>query len=441
MSNATVQRQYDTLILGDGADGFFDMNPKKLQLNNNLLVIGGTGTGKTKSIVETNLLHSHHKSMVVLLTKKRLMNLYGPLLKKRGYDVKFLDLVHPEKSDYGYDPVLHVKDDSDLMALGRSIMSCTKTVSTREPYWENSACSLFCAIVEMAKIKYERKPRMREVLHLLYHIDEPEISLMCGSNRSEDEEWYEEYDEKITLDDEFELLKYTEPRMYANWRQYNNNAAVTKNCIRSVLLTAVNTLMTKGICKLMNKERQLDFPSLAKRKTVLFILTSPVNPALHPFANLIFGSLFKELFEYAESLSDGTLPVPLMAVCDDFATGGTIPDFQHHISIFREKGISVMMLIQSLSQLTAMYGDNGAQTICDNTDCMVYLGGNDLYTAEQIARRINKPVYEVLTMPLGSEYVFARGQKPLELQRYKIFEDQLYQQEMGVKEEMVSAID
>lgn len=438
MSDATVQRQYDFLILGDGVDGLFDMNPEAVQLNNNVLVIGGTGAGKTKSVVETNLLHSHHKSMVVLLTKKRLMNLYGPLLKKRGYDVKILDLVHPEESDYGYDPVLHVKDDSDLMALGRSIMSCTKTVSAREPYWENSACSLFCAIVEIAKIKYERKPRMREVLHLLYHIDEPEISLMCGSNRSEDEEWYEEYDEKVTLADEFELLKYTEPRMYSNWRQYNNNAAVTKNCIRSVLLTAVNTLMTKGICQLMNKERQLDFPSLAKRKTVLFILTSPVNPALHPFANLIFGSLFKELFEYAESLPDGVLPVPLMAICDDFATGGTIPDFQHHISIFREKGINVMMLIQSLSQLSSMYGENGSQTICDNTDSMVYLGGNDLYTAEQIARRINKPVHEVLTLPVGTEYLFVRGQKPLELQRYQIFDDSIYVREVEqMKENML----
>ena len=95
----------------------------------------------------------------------------------------------------------------------------------------------------------------------------------------------------------------------------------------------------------MDKDRQIDFPSLVKRKTVLFVLTSPVNPALHPFANLIFGSLFKELFEYAESLPDGRLPIPLMAICDDFATGGTIPDFQHHISIFREKGISVMILI------------------------------------------------------------------------------------------------
>ena len=435
MNQNTSLTQYDFLILGDGADGFFDMNPEISQNNNNVLVIGGTGAGKTKSVVETNLLYSHHKSMVVLLTKKRLMNLYGPLLKKRGYDVKVLDLVHPEKSEYGYDPVLHVKDDSDLMALGRSIMSCTKTMSAKEPYWENSACSLFSAIVEIAKIKYERKPRMREVLHLLYHIDEPEISMSCGSYRSEDEEWYEDYDEKITLADEFELLKYTEPRMYSDWRQYNNNADVTKNCIRSVLLTAVNTLMTKGICHLMNKERQLDLPSLVKRKTVLFILTSPVNPALHPFANLIFGSLFKELFEYAESLPGGTLPVPLMAICDDFATGGRIPDFQHHISIFREKGVCVMMLIQSLSQLSSMYGENGAQTICDNTDCIVYLGGNDLYTAEQIARRINKPVHEVLTLPVGSEYLFVRGQKPLELQRYRIFDDSIYVREIEQMQE------
>ena len=225
------------------------------------------------------------------------------------------------------------------------------------------------------------------------------------------------------------MLKNAESRMYSDWRQYYHNADVTKACIRSVLLTAVNTLMTKGICLLMDKERQIDFPSLAKRKSVLFILTSPVNPALHPFANLIFGSLFKELFEYAESLPDGRLPVPLMAICDDFATGGTIPDFQHHISVFREKGVSVMMLIQSLSQLTSMYGENGAQTICDNTDSIVYLGGNDLFTAEQIARRINKPVHEVLSLPVGSEYLFMRGQKPLELQRYKIFDDPLYRNE------------
>ena len=124
-----------------------------------------------------------------------------------------------------------------------------------------------------------------------------------------------------------------------------------------------------------------------------------MNPALHPFANLMLGTLFKELFEYAESLPGGRVPIPLTAICDDFATGGQIPKFQQHISIFREKGISVMMLVQSLAQLESMYGPAASVTIQDNTDNIVYMGGNNLDTAEQMARRINKPMDEVLALP------------------------------------------
>jgi type IV secretory pathway TraG/TraD family ATPase VirD4 len=230
--------------------------------------------------------------------------------------------------------------------------------------------------------------------------------------------------------EDFEALREEDPKMYSDWCQYKENASNTAACIRGVLLTAINTLMTDGICNMMAKEQQLDFCSLVRQKTVLFIVTSPVNPALHPFANLVFGSMFKELFEYAEELPNGRLPIPLSAICDDFATGGQIPNFQHHISIFREKGIAVMMLVQSLSQLAAMYGNNGAITIRDNTDNIVYMGGNDLETADQIARRINKPVDEVLSLPIGQEYLFRRGQKPLQLQRYQIYDDPLYRQEI-----------
>ena len=91
---------------------------------------------------------------------------------------------------------------------------------------------------------------------------------------------------------------------------------------------------------------------------------------------------------------------------------------------------TVMMLVQSLSQLAAMYGNNGAVTIRDNTDNIVYLGGNDLETADQIARRINKPVDEVLALPIGQEYLFRRGQKPLQMKRYQIYDDPLYRQEI-----------
>ena len=101
------EKEYDSLILGDGPKGTYSMDPKVSQVNNNVLVIAGTGGGKTKSVVEANLLHAFHQSMVVLLTKRRLLDQYGPLLKSRGYDVKVLDLVHPAQSDVGYDPMLH----------------------------------------------------------------------------------------------------------------------------------------------------------------------------------------------------------------------------------------------------------------------------------------------------------------------------------------------
>lgn len=360
----------------------------------------------------------------MLLTKRRLLDQYRVHLKKRGYRIKVLNLVNPDESAQGFDPMLHIKDDSDLALLGKSLMECTGDTSEKDRYWQNSAASLFCAIAKLAIHKYGKAARMKHVLYLLRYID-----VNCSEYYDEDEDCMVQVSDCCPKED-FEALREKDPKMYSDWCQYKENAPNAAASIRGVLLTAINTMMTDGICNLMAKEQQLDFHSLVRRKTVLFIVTSPVNPALHPFANLVFGSLFKELFEYAEELPGGRLPIPLTAICDDFATGGQIPNFQHHISIFREKGIAVMMLVQSLSQLAAMYGSYGAVTIRDNTDNIVYLGGNDLDTADQIARRINKPVDEVLALPIGQEYLFRRGQKPIQLQRYQIYDDPLYQQEI-----------
>ena len=421
---APGEPQYDSLILGDGPAGIYSMDPQESPVNNNVMVIAGTGGGKTKSVVEANLLHAQHQSMVVLLTKRRLLDQYRVHLKKRGYRIKVLNLVNPDESAQGFDPMLHIKDDSDLALLGKSLMECTGDTSEKDRYWQNSAASLFCAIAKLAIHKYGKAARMKHVLYLLRYID-----VNCSEYYDEDEDCMVQVSDCCPKED-FEALREKDPKMYSDWCQYKENAPNAAASIRGVLLTAINTMMTDGICNLMAKEQQLDFRSLVERKTVLFIVTSPVNPALHPFANLVFGSMFKELFEYAEELPGGRLPIPLTAICDDFATGGQIPNFQHHISIFREKGIAVMMLVQSLSQLAAMYGSYGAVTIRDNTDNIVYLGGNDLDTADQIARRINKPVDEVLALPIGQEYLFRRGQKPIQMQRYQIYDDPLYQQEI-----------
>ena len=424
--------EYDSLILGDGPRGTYTMDPAVSQVNNNVLVIAGTGGGKTKSVVEANLLHAFHQSMAVLLTKRRLIDQYAPLLKSRGYDVKVLDLVHPEHSDVGYDPMLHLRDESDIIGLAKALVLSSGCTSAKEPYWETSAADLFAAFVKLARRLYEGSVRMDDVLDRIQKIDYPPYK----DDDDDDGIVYHPEDDDIDMYElrglppvsQFFALQHYEPQMFMNWYQFYRNADNTKACIRSLLVSAVNSVLTKSIRQIMAMPNQLAFKDLVNRKTVLFILTSPVNPALHPFANLVLGSMFKELFEYAESLPGGRVPIPLMAICDDFATGGQIPNFQQHISIFREKGIAAMMLVQSLAQLESMYGPAASITIQDNTDNIIYMGGNNLDTAEQMARRINKPTDEVLALPRGQIYLFRSGQKALQLQRYRIFDDPLYRQ-------------
>ena len=424
-ATATAPRvsRYDKLYLGQGPKGVYSMDPTESQVNNNVLVISGTGGGKTVSVVEPNLLHAHNQSLVVLLTKRRLMDNYIPVFRKRGYDVKVLDLVNPDRSNVGYDPLLHVKDDTDIRDMAKHLIAAGGCTSAKEPYWETSGASLLRAFVKLARHKFGKQATMNQMLELFRYI-----------NVHEREEWDEDGTiirvNKFAPAEDFEYYREADPDMYLDWDQYENNAGTTSACIRGILQTALATLAGEDIHRLMDKKPQLQFRPLADRKSVLFILTSPVNTAHHPFANMVLGAMFKELFEYGESLPNLRLPNPVTVICDDFATGGKIPNFHQHISIFREKGIAVMMLVQSISQLESMYGAEEAKTIRDNSDSIVYLGGNDLQTAKEIGERINLPKDIVLSLQIGQEYLFRRGQKPIQLQRYQIFSDPLYKQEI-----------
>ena len=142
---------------------------------------------------------------------------------------------------------------------------------------------------------------------------------------------------------------------------------------------------------------------------------------------MFYAQMFKQLFEYAESLPSGKLPIPVSVLADDFATGSRILNFPEYISIFREKQISVMLLLQSEAQLERMYGYEDAVTIIDNCDTYVYMGGMNLKTCRSISERLNMPLEDVLYMPLGQEVIFRRGQRPILTQRYNILQDKEYQ--------------
>ena len=158
--------------------------------------------------------------------------------------------------------------------------------------------------------------------------------------------------------------------------------------------------------------RKVDFEELSTNKTALFVISSPVNPSLNSFINMFYAHAFKQLFEFGEEQSDGMLPIPVHILADDFATGCPVPLFDQYISIFREKQISVTLLIQSESQLVSLYGIDAATTIINNCDSYVFMGSNDLVTAQNISIRSNRPVEDILHMKLGNQILFRRGAKP-----------------------------
>lgn len=409
----TAPTGHDPLILGHGQ--IYSGDCSQTQLNNNELIVGASGAGKSLSFVEPTLLNTSNSSLIITLSKRELVKKYTSFLEDRGYAVYDLNLANPERSDVSYDPLRLVKSYSDIKHLSNAVVMADpqKAKSNADPYWDKGGASLFSALTAMVMMTKSR-PTLADVLDLL---DELEIDDRGGVI-------------KTNLDDRFERIKRTDPNCFAvtNWRTFKQLPIKTASCIFSALNATVDDMFTPELRKMMRISRTLDFEKLAARKTVLFVTTSAVNPALHRFVNMFYAQAFKKLFEFAEEQPGGVLPIPVRVLCDDFAVGSKILNFPEQISIFRAKRISVMLLLQSESQLESMYGENDATTIINNCDTYVYLGGMDLKTCRSISARLNKPLEDVLYMPIGREFVFRRGQKPVICERYRTLEDPVYQQ-------------
>lgn len=223
---------------------------------------------------------------------------------------------------------------------------------------------------------------------------------------------------RTSLDGKFEYIASKDSTCFAvsYWKSFKNLPIKTAGCVFGTLNTTIDTIFSPELRKMM-----------ATKKTILFVTTSAVNPALHCFVNMFYAQAFKQLFEYAENRPDGVLPIPVHVLCDDFATGNRVLNFPQYISIFREKGISVMLLLQSESQLEQMHGTDNATTIINNCDSYIYLGGTDLRTAQNISLRLNAPLDEVLYMPIGQEVLFRQGQRSIVTRRYDIQKNDVYQ--------------
>ena len=434
---AEKMQKFDTFILGSDNKCRVNTNSIETQLNNNFMVVGGSGAGKTTSIAYPMLLHARHSNFVGVFTKIGKLEKIMKYMKRKGYKVRMINFQQPEESEYGYDPLEYCRTKSDIQALAHAIVNAGEEgrISMHsDKYWEDSAISLLYVIMNHIKTGHfeEHGCRMSDVIDFISQLHwvrddvgdtQPEDKYRSEKARLEDmEEKRKKYPAYVSM---WSLEDY-DKECYNYWQSVINLGDITGSCVMSSMKTPFQKIFQPELKALLNHKNMFHFEELLEPKTALFVYISPVNMAHHALAGLFYQQLFKELFELAEKRKSHILPHPVHVLCDDFATGCRVPDFAEYISIFREKLISVTLLIQSESQLASIYGQDKAQTIINNCDTYLYLGGMDRKTHESIAKRVNVPINEVADMPIGAEFFIRRGMKPFLTSRYNLYTDPYY---------------
>lgn len=388
-------------------------------INQNEIVVGPTGSGKSFSNGYSRLLHTTESSVVIPMSKKAIKEKFEPMFKERGYKTIDLDFAHPEKCKVGYDPLDYVQSDEDVIRLAKNLIASDQTrqrTGQNDPYWNESATSVLAAEISLILMKAEdegTKASFADVIRLHRSLRvETESNLI-----------------KTNLDKRFEEFERRHPNNQATelWKTVKGLARSTASCIFSTVNNAIDKIFTENILKMIEKKKRISFKELGSKKVALFITTSPTNTAVQNFVNVLYADMFHTLFETAENSKEGRLRIPVHVICDDFACGSRIRGFEDYISIFRAARISVTILLQSESQLISMYGEAAASTIINNCDTYVYMGGMDITTCNNISKKANKPFDKVMYMPLEQVMVFRRGSKPYFSRRYQLLNDPLYQ--------------
>lgn len=316
-------------------------------------------------------------------------------MKNHGYRVMRLSFIHPEESVH-YNPLKYVKTTQQIQQLSNSLVYVDGR-RAQDPYWDSTSLMLINSMIAYIKETIPEDSDEHNFHNLL------EMLRIAGRDESRE----------TGLSDLMDELYSNNPRSWAVKQFQNVNQAPEKtfNTIVSTSIAKFCSIDTEELAEMM-KYDEIDLPSIGQKKTVVFVEVSDSDRSMDILINMFFTQAMNQLCTYAdEKCLNSQLPVPVRFIMDDFATNCKIENFENMISNIRSRKISVMIILQSLSQLEASYG-RGAHTIADDCDTLIYMGGNDPETAYQIAIRCNKTTQTVLHMPLCSSWIFRRGEKP-----------------------------
>ena len=354
-------------------------NPKYAR-NKNVLVIGGSGSGKTRFYVKPNLMQMH-SSYCVTDPKGTIVLECGKMLEDNGYEIKILNTINFKKS-MKYNPFAYIRSEKDILKLVQTIIANTKGEGEKagEDFWVKAEKLYYTALI--GYIFYEAPKEEKNFATLLDMIDASEVR--------EDDETY-----MNPIDRLFEALEKKEPTHFAV-KQYKKYKLAAGKTAKSILISCGARLAPFDIQELreLMKEDELELDTLGDRKTALFVIISDTDDTFNFVVSIMYSQLFNLLCDKADDVYGGRLPVHVRCLLDEFANIGLIPKFEKLIATIRSREISASIILQAGSQLKAIYKDN-ADTIVGNCDSTLFLGGKEKTTLKELSETLGKETIDL----------------------------------------------
>ena len=352
----------------------------KYARNKNILVIGGSGSGKTRFFVTPNLMQMH-SSYVVTDPKGTVLVECGKMLKRGKYKIKVLNTINFAKSMH-YNPFAYLRSEKDILKLVNTIIVNTKGEGQQsgEDFWIKAEKLYYTALI--AYIWYEA-PEEEQNFAML-------IDLIDASEAREDDENF-----KNAVDLLFEELEAENPNHFAV-RQYKKYKLAAGKTAKSILISCGARLAPFDIKELRDlmEYDELELDTLGEQKTALFVIISDTDATFNFVVSIMYSQLFNLLCDKADDVYNGRLPVHVRCLLDEFSNIGQIPQFEKLIATIRSREISASIILQSKSQLKAIYKDN-ADTIEGNCDTTLFLGGKEKTTLKEMAEILGKETIDL----------------------------------------------
>lgn len=351
----------------------------KTARNKNVLIVGGSGSGKTRFWLKPNLMQCH-SSFVVTDPKGSIVIECGKLLLREGYKVKILNTINFKKSMH-YNPFAYIRSEKDILKLVTTLIANTKGEGKAgDDFWVKAETLLYTALI--AYIYYEAPEDEQNFTTLIEFINASEV-------REDDEEF------KNNVDLMFDRLEEKEPQHFAV-RQYKKYKLAAGKTAKSILISCGARLAPFDIKELreLTAYDELELDTLGDRKTALFIIISDIDATFNFLVSMCYTQLFNLLCDKADDEYGGRLPVHVRCLIDECANIGQIPNLEKLMATIRSREISACLVLQAQSQLKALYKDN-SDTIIGNCDSMIFLGGKEKTTLKDLTETLGKETIDM----------------------------------------------